>query len=431
MAFLGPDKLYLTGKLKSNPAQGYEAWVLSFPDGHVLNETAIGRQQIHSVTKGSVLIASIPKEEGVKILDPVQMKYLAQWKQPLIDVWEQTYAAEDATGGLDFMEIGKQDILKIPLPPGVLPSLRAAAFSSDGKYLAFSLNNRAAIWDLETGKQLLLTRPFRSAWVDPTDHLFSQLIKYRENDPAEIDLTLATAAVKDLGKYENKDWQYHDLQMEFKPKGKDESADRNATLEVKKMGSQTVTWSKVFRYEKPACWPAEDNRLVLAWDLTSDSAKDEIKKYPQLKQEVEAQKNHNKGLLIETVNPETGAPLEQVALPEVDLTRGWDDERFARVSGEFVLVRGEHGNSVIYRLDTGTKVGEFFGLFVASDAAAGLVAAVNREDEVLLVDERTGKELSRFTLGSPVRAARIVTTKVKTLLVLTADQVVHQLPLPK
>jgi len=54
---------------------------------------------------------------------------------------------------------------------------------------------------------------------------------------------------------------------------------------------------------------------------------------------------------------------------------------------------------------------------------------VNREDEILLVDERTGKELKRFTLGSPVRLARIVTGKEMTLLILTADQMVHRLPL--
>ena len=123
--------------------------------------------------------------------------------------------------------------------------------------------------------------------------------------------------------------------------------------------------------------------------------------------------------------------LEQVVLPEADLTGGSNDERRAQVSGEFVLVRGEHGNTEIYRLDTGAKAGEFFGSPVATDAGMNLIAAMNRTDEILLVDERNGKELQRFTLGSPVRLARIVTAGQKTLLVLTADQVVHRLPLPE
>ena len=107
-----------------------------------------------------------------------------------------------------------------------------------------------------------------------------------------------------------------------------------------------------------------------------------MKKYPKAQEEARSLTSQKKGLLIETVTPETGAPLEQVALPEVDLSRGWNDERFAQISGEYALVHGEHSNTVIYRLDTGGKVGEFFGTPVATDSATGLIAAVNREDEI-------------------------------------------------
>ena len=169
---------------------------------------------------------------------------------------------------------------------------------------------------------------------------------------------------------------------------------------------------------------------MLAWDLTTDTAKEEVKKYPKLQEETKSLNNHKKGMLLEIVQAATGASLEQVALPEVDLTRGWNDERFAWVNGEYILVRGEHDNTVIYRLDTGAKVGEFFGSPLAMGEPAGLIAATNREDEVLLVDERTGKEIERFTLGSPARLGRIVTGGQNELLVLTADQVVHRLPLP-
>jgi hypothetical protein len=130
------------------------------------------------------------------------------------------------------------------------------------------------------------------------------------------------------------------------------------------------------------------------------------------------------------VTPETGVALEQVIVPEADLSKGWNDVRRAMVSGDVVLARGEHENTAIYRIKDGSKVGEFFGHAVATDAALHMIAAVNRENEILLVDEETGKELKRFTLSSPVRLARIVAEKGgKTLLVLTADQVVHRVGL--
>jgi hypothetical protein len=285
---------------------------------------------------------------------------------------------------------------------------------------------------MESGKQLKLLRPMRSLWMDDQDHLFGQLPKYLDMDATQMEITLPSVTTNDLGKYDDKEWQYGDFDYSFKPIGSSNSTDYHATLQVKKMGAQTPAWARDYPEVVPVVWPADGDRLALAWDLTTDTAKEELKKYPGAQEEAKALSSHKKGLLIETVTAETGAPLEQVALPEVDLSRGWDDKRFAQISGEYALVRGEHSNTVIYRLDTGEKVGEFFGTPVATDSAMGLIAAVNREDEILLVDERTGKEIERFTLGSPARLARIVDGgKAKKLLVLTADQVVHQLPLPQ
>jgi hypothetical protein len=213
--------------------------------------------------------------------------------------------------------------------------------------------------------------------------------------------------------------------------GKDKGTLRKATLEVKRMDTQTVAWSRDYPHETPACWPAEDDRIVLAWDMSDDAAKAEIKMYPHLQKQIDALKDRKKGLLLETVAPLTGAPLQQVIIPETDLSGGQNDLRRAIISGDVVLARGEHGNTAIYSLATGAKIGEFFGITVAADANAGVIAAENREEEIIIVDEHTGKELERFTLGSPVRAARIVDSDETTLMVLTADQVAHRLPLPK
>jgi WD40 repeat protein len=425
MSFLGPDRLGVVGKIKSNNM--YQFQMLSFPDGRLIKEGEIGNQQFVGATKGELLIVWPLKDYSVGLFDPALGKLETASKLFAIDAWDNFVATENISGGISIENVSVPGVTKIDLPLGPLPGPKAAAFSPDGRFLAVSLRNRAEIWSLETGKQLNLIRPFQSAWISDADHLFGQFPKYVNWDPKELEFTMSPLGAKELAKLDDDEWQYRNLELRFKPLGKDKSTNRNITFEVKKMQDQTVAWSRDFAHERPACWPAEDDRMVLAWDLSSETAKDEIKKTPRLKQEAEAQNNHKKGLLIETVNPETGAPLEQVALPEVDLTEGWKDERFAKVSGEFVLVRGEHGNTVTYRLEDGAKVGEFFGWVVASDAGAGLVAAVNREDEVLLVDERTGKELRRFTLGSPVRLARIVGGKEKTLMILTADQVVHRL----
>ena len=154
-----------------------------------------------------------------------------------------------------------------------------------------------------------------------------------------------------------------------------------------------------------------------------------IKNSPELQKEAETARSQKKGLLVETVVPETGAPLEKVILPGVGLRYGPTGVSKATVSGKVVLARGEHDNTAIYRMQDGAKVGEFFGAAFATDAADNLIAAVNREDEIILIEESTGQELDRFAFGWPVRLAQFVPGKQAILLVLTADQVVHKIPL--
>jgi hypothetical protein len=430
MTFMGPDKFYLVERTSASKVP-YKALVLSFPDGNVLNESSIGDQSVHGATKGDLILAGPFKDFATGIVDPATTKILAGWQLDVADVWDKYLAAETAAGGLFLGHLGTNDGEQLSLPLGPLPRPSAASFSPDGKYLAVSLRDRSDLWDLSTGKQVTVMRPMQSMWIDDQDRLYGILPKYLKHDPTEIEIELNSQNAKELGKPEPKDLQHEDLQFTFKSMGKNKDTSYHSTLEVKDMEKQTVLWSHDYSGMVPVSWPSDDRRMVLAWDLSVDTAKSEVKKYPKLQDETKGFNNHKSGLLVETVDAKTGAPLQQVALPEVDLTKGWSDSRFARVSGEYVLVKGEHSNTVIYRLDTGAKVGEFFGSAVASDAARGLIAAVNRDDEIILVDEKSGKEIQRFTLGSPVRLSRIMGGSDPKLLVLTADQVVHQLPLPQ
>jgi hypothetical protein len=427
MTFVGSNELFFAGEGKGSGLR--HGLLVSFPEGRVLKDIDIGDQSLQGVTRGDGVLAGPLKDYALALLDFDSNKFVAATKLTTMDAWDKHIAMDDPRGGLALEEIGSPDIARVSLPQGPMPVPRAASISLDGRYLALSLRNRAAVWQLDTGKQVFLMRPFRSGWIDNQDRLWGQYPKYGDHDPTETRLTLPTHEDTRFGKFDNEEWQYRDMQFQLKPMGNDKNTGRHATLEVKRMETQTVAWTRAYPHETPVCWSAEDDRMVLAWDLSNETAKDEIKGDAQLQHEAQALKNKNKGLLIETVNPETGAPYQKVLIPEADLTHGWDDERRAIVSSHFVLVRGEHDNTVIYQIETGAKVGEFFGRPLATDAETGLIAAINREDEILLVDERTGKEVKRFTLGSPARLARIVNEEPRTLLVLTADEVMHQIPL--
>jgi WD40 repeat protein len=430
MSFIGPDQIAVVGDARKNNM--FALRILSFPEGKPLRESEIGDQQFAATSKAGTLRVWPLKDYAVATYDTEANKITAASKLNAIDTWGQYTLTEDSTGGFSLYSGTEPHPRRIAVDVGPLPPLNRGAFSRDGRFLTISLKNRASVWNVETGRQVALIRPFRSAWIDEHDSIFGQFPKYVNMDPKELKFTMEEGPIKstELAKLDDDGWQYHDLELKYKPMGKDKGTSRHATLEVKKMEGQAVAWTRDFSAETPACWPAEDNRLVLAWDLSNDAVKGEVGAHPELQKELDALKQRKRGLLIETVSPDTGKALEEVIVPETDLTHGWNDVRRAMVSGDVVLTRGEHENTAIYRLKDGSKAGEFFGRPVATDADLHLVAGVNRENEILLVDEQTGKELRRFTLNSPIRLARIVGAKEKTLMVLTADQLVHRIAVP-
>ncbi len=109
--------------------------------------------------------------------------------------------------------------------------------------------------------------------------------------------------------------KFRNLQFRSKPMGNGKDPRRHSTLEVKNAETQTVSWSRDYPHEMPAVWPAEDNRMVLAWDLNNESAKAEIKNNPLLQSQVKSLPGSKKGLLVETVVPETELHFSRLFFP--------------------------------------------------------------------------------------------------------------------
>ena len=433
IAFVANDRLAIRGSFDD---KGYtDLTIYSFPEGRKLDAIKIGDQQFAATTQDGTISMSPLKDYNKGIYDLQNHKMLVATKMADVDIWNNLDVSEDALGQLRVEEASTGKAEKIARQMAPLPFLQTSAISPDGKYIAFSLRNRLGIWDAESGKQLSILRPYSSAWYTDQGTLLGICPKYATWEKAEMavmpDGKKPGSFLKyDLGSFEKEDlWQSHTVELHLKALGKNKEMGHNVELEARSLVGHKELWKMSFLHERPAIWNTEDERILLGWDLDSDAAKEQIKASSNLQNEANALSNRKKGLLLSTLDGESGRIYQSVVIPEADLTHGWNDERWARVSGMFVLVHGEHDNTAIYQLEDGKKVGEFFGSVLSTNASTGLAVAINRDEELMLIDERTGKELRHMHLGSPVRTARILLTSQPQLLVLTADQKLHHIDL--
>jgi hypothetical protein len=173
----------------------------------------------------------------------------------------------------------------------------------------------------------------------------------------------------------------------------------------------------------------EDGSLLLISDLIEQTATDEAKRAgAKLVKSSDTKREWiNQGLLIEIVDSHTGEIKRAMQVPEPSSSRGV--QRSAALYGDYLVVHGVSNNSVVYRVSDGMRMGAFWGRAIAGDGSLRLIAATNRDQDVIIYDAASGKELKRVTVDQIPLAARFIPGK-NTLLVLTASQSVTTIGLP-
>jgi outer membrane protein assembly factor BamB len=206
----------------------------------------------------------------------------------------------------------------------------------------------------------------------------------------------------------------------------------NTELQVFDAVTGTKLWSKRFPHETPTLHKTDGDSLLLITDLLTQTATDEsahagdkLVKSSDKKSEWVSQ-----GLLVEVVSRRSGEVLRKIVLPERPAGEFSTERRAAALYGDYLVVYGNSNNSVIYRLSDGARLGAFYGRAIAGDGKLGLIAATNREQEIMIFDAKTGKELKRVTVDHLPRAARFIADK-NALMVLTATQRVYTIDVPQ
>jgi hypothetical protein len=314
----------------------------------------------------------------------------------------------------------------LALPAATLGGGLLMVPSPDGTLLAISTRSRGGVWDLRTGKRVMLSRRFTSAAFTADNTLYAEFPKDGQQERAIAHFQFAPFALMPVPYKETEDTVLSEgMLQEWKRSGK-----KDATLIVHSVADDSVLWQRTFTGGDPA---NTDNLLpgetIFSFPMKTDFARDRVDAVTSLTAEAAAVKNNDAGRLIQVVDNSNGNILHEIVI-EVPPT--YEGVGGVNILGDNLYVSGEDNRTMVYSVTTGVQLRQLFGYVIALDAASNRICTVNRRDEAIVYDAE-GKELGHFSMGSPLRFAafqRSGKVHAGMLVVLTADQKVRTMDLP-
>ena len=430
-AFVGSDKLVSTcdwGFKSGRADETFKMCYTTFPDGRDIGHFDLPRGWLTGVTAGDWLLFGAVRGAAAVLVDPATGKAGPEFKLETLDVAGNELATELPNGGMAAGPLrGKMEETELPVTP--LTTLEANAFSMNGRYLAISDRARGAEWDLSTGKRIAVTSPFRAVAIDDSGKLQTQFIRHELNPSIDINVDKRTHKYASALARNGDPVQYGSIRVRFKPRGVEQTIDRDIDLEAYDAVSEARLWSMRFDDRVPEIVPVDDDRLLLITDKRSSTGNSEAER--NRKKLVRTsdwmrQWLDDRGTLVEVISNRTGEVVNAVLSPQLASNRR--EERTADLFGNLLAMYGNSNDTVVYRVSDGARMAAFFGRALAGNESLGMIAATNRPQELNVYDVATGKKLMDVMLDHNVLAARFVPGE-KQLLVLTATQRVYKFDL--
>ncbi|HTB96799.1 MAG TPA: M48 family metalloprotease [Terracidiphilus sp.] len=402
----------------------------TFPRGKATRTFKMGYQWLSGVTRGPWMLRGPNDKSAAMFFNPITGQSGQAFQLEPADRSGDMVAAEKGSGGIEVRkEDGSSQTAKLPATP--LPFLEGGSFSVDGRFLAISDRARGAVWDLDSGKRLAVTGPFRTASFDAQGKLQAVEVSQQLNPSSQsvIDSRMhKSVRMAATGKNE---LRFGDVLVGIHVTDAKNGFLKDMTLDGFDASSGAKLWSKRFENGYPDLTQADGNEILMTTDWNSPIADDLLShnlmrgdRSKFVRTSDQSRWSNNGGFLIAILDGLSGTALRVVQAPELG-TEG-ATARSAALFGDWLCVNGNRNNTVVYRTSDGVRQMAFFGRALAGDSRLGLIAATNRPQELLVYDVATGRAVQHLTLDQPLLLARFVRAK-KQLLVLTGSQRVYVL----
>jgi hypothetical protein len=406
--------------------------VFSWPDGKQIEKLIIPDQPLAAVTKGPVLLLRPFKEYAVAALSVEDKQIFQVSRNPGLDRYEDIEAAERKTGEIALYSGRKSEpVATLPLPEADLAAVRSVELSPDLEWLAVSVQNRGAVWNLKTG-QALLSVPFNSGTISPEGAWTGT---FEETEPGVngqgdkkflVRETIDLRSAKTVSKVRLPDPEKgHSLHFSGKYEVTLQTAatpGAKSSIEVQDTTNGKKLWS--LELEEPPRF-ALGNAMVLQHPGKSKEADRLLKGFPALKGLLEEAQKRESAAVLEVRDLDTG---KQLGGAVVEGGAGLAI-RSIRLAGRTLFVEEANNRTLAYSLDTGERRGQQFGRVLAINSARGLVAVENQAGKIAIFNSEM-QPVADFSYPGTILHAGFDSQGKRLLVVTNKEEVfVDDLPL--
>ena len=400
--------------------------LMTFPDGKVLAEYELWRQNMVPAAHGDYLIIRPVRNYASGVMDLNKKAIVKVNEKSALDVYDDQIVVEMRNGevGLYKME-GNKVLATADLPPSSLTGLTVNEISPNGDYIILSSKSRGGVWDLHTGKAITYLRGFNGGYVSPDGFLYADFPKFQTAERNVAKLNLANGDIVPGKKLEYPNSHLvgpYIIVIKSAKLNTFLNYNNDVIVEVFEAATMKLLWSKPYPKEAPHAWiDYRQNTASLAWEITEEAARDEIKNDPVLSQKLTRLKEKEGDYLVKVLNMRDGSELGKLV---IETGKGSFRLRQVYASGDWVMVADTENRILLYSLKSGELKGRVFGDYATVSPDGKLLCVTNETGKMNLYRLADMQNLEQFVFASSVSVVDF-TEDGKRLVVLTSNQTAH------
>jgi WD40 repeat protein len=416
--FVGSERVL--GLNSFNPAKSP---LLKFPSGEHLQDARLAYASNLEPTADGKYVVIGPLKTGKRgFVDPATGKLNGILKEDAGDLYDNTVVYEELDGRILLIEVPSAKILaRAQLTQSHLGDNRAIEVSSDFDWLAASTGSRGAVWDIPHNARVQHVRAFSEGWFADDDSFYADFPEKDKQERAVVELNKQGAASPVFSIGDLLASQEGPYVLVRTPSKDNPYQRKNWTYELRDFRAKTTLWTRHFPQEPPSlAWTPDYKEVLLGWPVSSGTAREELKRFPDLKNSAEKE-----DMLYEFVDVSTNSVISKLL---VKTNKYSFSVRSAKVDRDWVVLQLSGDRVITYSLASGKEVGHVFGHSPAI-SSAGEVYAVSAGEAEVNVYGLSDSRLLR-TYHFPVSIAyKKFSQDGKRLFVLTRDQTAYVLDL--